>query len=126
MRKGGMPTNRCEMTSKLFGEDAQLHLLSEEGGGIESPGAKSELVHLSKESTESLIRTFAAFALWLRSVTSRSGSRYTNRAAVEIVGVPGRFLGPFLDSANPLDLLLQRVRRRCNFWATPTLKGNLL
>jgi len=69
---------------------------------IESRKAKQGLERLSKESELQLVRVFADFALWLLSVSSPSGTKYTAKATIELVGVLGRYLGPFLEDVNPI------------------------
>ena len=69
---------------------------------IEDSEAKQELGRLSKDSEQLLVRVFADFALWLFSVSSPTGKRYTAKATIELVGVLGRYLGPFLEDVNPV------------------------
>jgi integrase len=69
----------------------------------ESPNADSELARLGTESADQIIRTFSAFARWLRSVSSRTGRKFAVKAVLEMVGVLGRYLGPFLESINPIE-----------------------
>lgn len=100
---------------------------------IESPNAKSELEHLGEESPEQQIRTFSEFAHWLCSVSSRSGSQYKPKAAIEIVGILGRYLAPFTESANPIEqdpetmteLYWQAMEGTGPATSNRTLKGDL-
>lgn len=70
---------------------------------VEHADAGQELKRLGTESREQLVKTFSAFAAWLRTVSSRSGPQYTVKAMVEIIGVLGRYLGPFLEDLDPTD-----------------------
>lgn len=100
---------------------------------IESPSAETELRKLRGESTELLTRTFATFALWLLSVTAPSGSNYTTKAATEMNGVLGRYLGPFLESINPTgtdaetmnEFYWQAMEATGPMTSNRTLKGDL-
>jgi len=69
---------------------------------IESSAAQQELESSRQSSTESLVKLFADFALWLRSVSAPSGEKYSTKSVVQIVGVLGRYLAPFLEDVDPV------------------------
>lgn len=71
---------------------------------VEHADAGRELERLGAESGEQLAKIFSDFAAWLRKVSSRTGPPYAVKAMVEIIGVLGRYLGPFLEDLDPTGL----------------------
>lgn len=69
---------------------------------IERSSARSELEAIRNGAEERRIKTFADFALWLQSVSSPSGSKYKVQATVNMVGLLGRYLEPFLENVDPV------------------------
>lgn len=100
---------------------------------FESDSPVASLEKVRSDSGNKLSATFADFALWLLSVTSKSGTGYSNRSALEVVRVVGRYLGPFLeeslsvglDGETITDLYFQAMESTGPSTVNRTLKGRL-